>query len=550
MANHPQLPPGFQLDPIQQPQGLPPGFQLDEPEDVPLGEQILGGLQTAGTIASGIIAEPIAGLAGIGAQIGEAVGLAAPGAATRTIEATREALTFQGGEESQRQLQAIGGGIETVSDAITEIPAGLIGLSALATGQGLDAATQQIRDVKQKGISEFLGEAAFEGTGSPAIAAAFKASPAAALEALGLKGLRSSTLIKAKKLPLNAKKAVAEAAPSINQLKQKASQLYAELDQSNVRVKPETFDRFVESLEKTVNKQGINKTLHPDSVSVMRDLNAAKGTAKSFSELNTLRQIAADAASSIVPRDARIGNIILNKLDNGIDALADAAGKQSKGARQLWRRAKVSESIAGMVENAGLAASGLENGLRIEARKILRSAKKKRGFSKKELKVIDELEKGSGAANAAKFLGKFGISEGKATSMLGAAIGGTIGQQLGGKAGAVSALALGQIAKKTAQRLTFGKAKFADQLVRAGGNGRAIAQAYLRNTPKAQRSISELTELLLDPRVTPDSISKISLKTKLIDDAKFFASEIKRRVTQAASVGAIIAPTLNQQQQQ
>ncbi len=490
----------------------------DQPVQEPtLGEQVAGGLQTAGTIASSIIAEPVAGLAGIGAQIGEATGLAEPGAAARTIEGTREALTFQGGEESQRQLQAIGETIAPVTEALSD-------------------------------TQKFLGESTFELTGSPAAAAIAEAAPAAIIEALGFKGLRASTVLKVKKLPTNAKKAVTEAAPSIDQLKTRANQLYTELDQSGVKVKPQVFDRFVESLESSVRKAGFDADLHPDSAAALRRLNKDKGTPKNFTELNTLRQIASDAAGSLKPKDARIGRMILNKIDQGIDSLADAAGKQSKSARQLWRRAKVSESIAGMIENAGLAASGLENGLRIEARKILKSVKKKRGFTRQELKLIDELEKGSGAANAAKFLGKFGVSEGKATSMLGAAIGGTIGNQLGGIPGALAALGLGQIAKKTAQRLTSGKAKFADQLVRAGGDAREITKAYLRNTPRAKQSVSELTELLLDPKVTPESISRLSLRLKIVEDAKFFTEAIKRKSQQTASAGVIASPiAINEQ---
>ena len=199
-----------------------------------------------------------------------------------------------------------------------------------------------------------------------------------------------------------------------------------------------------------------------------------------------------------------------------------------------------------MIENASLAASGLENGLRIEARKILRSPKKSRGFSKAELKTLKELDEGSTAANAAKFLGKFGISEGKATSMLGAAVGGTIGNQFAGATGTAGVLALGQLAKTTAQKLTSGKAKFADQLVRAGGDAREIARAYMRNTPKAEQNVNALTELLLDPKVTPESISKLPIKIKLLEDAKFFSNEIKRKALKAASAGAMAAPSIKE----
>jgi len=355
------------------------------------------------------------------------------------------------------------------------------------------------------------------------------------LPPVGLGGLSKNTIKRSAGLSGNAKKALNEAAPSIKQIKSKVSGLYKELDKSGVKVKSEVFSKFVGDLNKKVNDSGFDVDLHPDSAAVMRRLNKDVGTAKSFSELNILRQIASDAAGSIKPKDARIGNIILKKIDSGIDKLAESAGRDSKGARQLWRRAKVAEAISGMVEGAGLAASGLENGLRIEARKILRSPKKSRGFTAKELKALRDLDQGSTAGNAAKFLGKFGISEGKATSMLGAAVGGQIGNQLAGGAGAVTALTLGQIAKTVSQKLTSGKARFADELVRAGGDGRAITRAYLKNTPASKRRLSELTELLLDPSITPESISKLNFKLKLVDDAKFFANAIKEKSRQSIS---------------
>jgi hypothetical protein len=491
-------------------QSVVPAQEPTQPEQEPtLGQQAVGALENVGALVSGALAEPIAGLAGIGALL--------PGGQTPTeaIESTRESLTFQPRTEvGQAQQQAIGEALQPVGEAI-------------------------------QGASEFLGDNVLELTGSPELATLAATAPTAAIEALGLKGLRSSTLKGAARLPTNAKKAVIQAAPSIQELKTASGNLYKQLDQSGVKIKPEVYDRFVSSIEVKLKKEGIRRKQHPKAFDALQAIKEEAGKSISFSDLNSLRRTAGDAAGNVLDKaDARLGRIILDRVDDGIDRLADVAGKDARGARQLWRRARVSESIAGMIENAGLAASGLENGLRIEARKILRSAKKSRGFTNQELNVLKELDQGSGAANAAKFLGKFGISEGKATSMLGATIGGTIGQATGGAAGAITIPVLGQIAKKAAQKLTSGKAKFADQLVRAGGDARAIAKAYLKNTPKAKQNVSALTELLLDPKVTPESITKLPIKIKIIEDAKFFANEIKRRATTAASASAIAAPSL------
>ena len=265
------------------------------------------------------------------------------------------------------------------------------------------------------------------------------------------------------------------------------------------------------------------------------------------------------AANDVDKTDARLGSIIINELDSGIDKLASQIGGKFREARGLAQRAFKSEDIADMIENASHTASGLENGLRIEARKILKNKKRRRGFTKDELSALSQIEQGTTTANMAKFLGKFGISEGQATSMLGASIGigggGAIGATFGPVGAAIGALtvpAIGQIAKNTAQRITLNNTKFADDLVRAGKNSKDITRAYLKHTPIADRKVSDLTDLLLDVDLTPADIRALpSSKTvagKLSSDAVFFANEIKRRAKQAGSAALIAQPELQEQQ--
>ena len=208
-----------------------------------------------------------------------------------------------------------------------------------------------------------------------------------------------------------------------------------------------------------------------------------------------------------------------------------------------------------MIENASHTASGMENGLRIEARKLLKNKKKRRGFTADETKALKQIEQGTTASNAAKFLGKFGISEGQATSMLGVSIGagggGAIGSAFGPAGAALGAITvplLGQIAKKTAQRLTLDSTKYADDLIRAGKNAKAVTRTYLKHTPVAKRSVSDLTDLLLDQNLNLNDIKSLPKSAtgtaKLVADAKFFAEEIKRRAQQGASVGLITTPTI------
>jgi len=160
-----------------QPQTIPqpvaqPATAQAEPS---FGQQALGTLENVGALVSGAVAEPLAGLAGIGALL--------PGGQTPTeaIESTREALTFQPRTEiGQAQQQVIGETLAPVGEALSS-------------------------------AERFLGEGALELTGSPAIATVAHAIPTVIGEALGLKGLSK---LSGSKSPL-AQKIASEPTPNI-----------------------------------------------------------------------------------------------------------------------------------------------------------------------------------------------------------------------------------------------------------------------------------------------------------------------------------------------
>lgn len=488
------------------------------------GEQALGTLETVAAIGSGAIAEPIAGIVGL--VTAPFIGI---DEAVKNIAATRDLLTFKPrSEESKAQLQAIGETIQPVAGAVSK-------------------------------IESVLGDTVLELTGSPALAAAAHSLPTAALELIGVKGLRGARL-KGVKLSNEVAEAITQAAPDLKTIKSNATKAYNDLDNLGIRVKPQVFERFANKLSNKLKGEGIDPTLHPKSTAAIGRILDDIGQSKKPSELDTLRKIAKDAASSIDPSDARLGNIIVKEIDDALDSLSTQIGGKFEEARALSQRAFKSQAITDMIENASHTASGMENGLRIEARKILKNKKKRRGFSKDELSALRQIEQGTTSANAAKFLGKFGISEGQATSMLGASIGigggGAIGSFFGPGGAAIGALAvpaLGQFAKKTAQRITLNNTKFADDLVRSGKNANDITRAYLKHTPIADRSISDLTDLLLDTNLTPASIKSLpsskSTAGKLAADAVHFSKEIKRRAQQAGSAALIAQPELKETKQ-
>ena len=492
-----------------------------------VGDNLIGSVEVAGTVLSSALAEPASGLAGIVSTI---LGDSKSGA--DTVKLVRDAMTFNPRtKEGKEQLQAVGDFVAPVSDKLSQ-------------------------------AESFLGNSVLDATGSPELAAIAHSLPTAALELLGVKGLKGAKL-KGAKLSDNVSGSIQQAAPDLQKIKKATTAAYQELDNLGIKVKPEVFDRFTDRLQSRIAKEGLSlgspsEQLFPKSASALKTIIGEQGLPKTAGELETLRKVAAGAAKSIDPPDARLGTIIIDEIDTALDSLASEIGGKFKDARGLAQRGFKSQSIQDMIENASHTASGMENGLRIEARKILKNKKKRRGFNTDELSALKQIEQGSTASNAAKFLGKFGISEGQATSMLGVSIGagggGAIGSffgPVGAAVGAITIPALGQIAKSTAQRLTLNSTKYADDLVRSGKNAKAIARTYLKNTPIANRNVSDLTDLLLQQDVDLNSIKSLPTSAegtaKLLADAKFFAEELKRRGQQVGSVGIIATPSVQEQ---
>jgi hypothetical protein len=537
-----------------------------QPENPTITDEVIGGLDTAKTIVSSAIAEPVSGLVGgieaAGRATLNALGFDAgdpTGEGVKTINAVKDFMSLEPSTpEGTRNLKVVGDLVKSGVD-LANIPAsGLIGIGELLSNQGIEQASKSVTDVQTKGLSSVLGQRTLDATGSPELAAIAHSLPTAALEAMGVKGLKGSKLAN-EKLSTNISKAIQQAAPDIKTIQKAKSNAYAALDDFGVRVKAETFDLFADKINARLIKEGVDPTLTPKSTAALKRIVEAKGEAKTLSELDTLRKIAKGAANDIDKTDARLGNIIITELDNGIDKLSSQIGGQFKEARGLAQRAFKSQDISDMMENASHTASGLENGLRIEARKILKNKKRRKGFSTEELVALRKIEQGTTLGNLSKFLGKFGISEGQATSMLGASFGagggGVIGTMfggpIGGVIGAIGVPAMGQIAKNTSQRITLKNTKFADDLIRAGKNSKEVTKAYLKNTPISERSVSDLTDLLMNPNLTGGDVKSLikanSPTSKFLSDTLFFVNESKRRLKQGASTAAITQPDIDKE---
>jgi len=468
------------------------------------------GFEPLRSVVTGMAAEPLAGIAGLASlPFGS-------GRATENIAAIRDKLTYKPeSEEGQKALSAFA---ETVEPVISKLSQ----------------------------AEEGLGDAGYE-SGGPILGAIGKTAPTAALTALGLpkvrSGLKSAGKTVQKSLEkTKVKKLLGESTPSTSELKQTARGIYRELDNSGATINSSSVNRLGGELQSLAKKEGFNRRIHPKVSAALDEINDSTIRSLTVSEVDILRKVTRASARSLDPDEARLGSILVEKIDDFMDNLgpndfvgekAANVGPRFKEARQLWSRAKKSELIEDAIETAKNQASGFENGIRVQFRSIINNKKKSRGFSSEELDAMKKVVRGGTAENMAKAIGKFGFSEGQASGMLLSSLGVAGGAAIGGAPGAVAVPLIGQVSKSLAQKLTRNNAAAANLIARAGKDGSKVVDAYIKSVPKASRNVSDLTELLLRPEVSIKKLKALSIpenatgNAKIVADAVYFAALIK-----------------------
>jgi hypothetical protein len=492
---------------------------LEKPKDVPVVGPIM---ETAATLASGAIAEPVAGISGI------AAGLATGDAesAARAVEGTREALTYLPRTESGKKfVTSLAGFVQPVAEFAGE-------------------------------LETKLGDAAFDATGSPALAAAATSVPTLITELLGAaagKGaLKASKRYKTRLEAGEISRAINESSPTIENLKSSANALYNEIDELGASIDSEAYFNLVDKITEDVLASGMDPDITPKATKALKRFDDLVGEEVSLSQLEKVRAVAQNAARSTEPAESMLGVKMINAVDEMLEN-ADTTGvlttpkhidkenigQRYRAARDMWGRARRSERLQEAFEAARNSASGFENGIRVEFRKILNNKKQSKFFSRDELAEIKKVVRGTKKQNMAKLIGKLGFSEGSATGIIGGTIGVGSGAAIGGIPGAVIVPLVGQVSKKLARRMTANQATFADQIIRAGKNAKKIATAYFENTPDSLRDPAELADLLAQGDISLTELPKTEFLTK----AAKLASE--RRM----QLGGVLAEATEKQEE-
>lgn len=517
------------------------GTEIAERDTVgTIDRAIAGTVEALATVGSSIGAEILAGLGGLGK------------AGTELLFGDLK-LIGQQTPESREAAKRVADTIQGIREAATFQPRTEPGKQAVnAIGQVLEPIGKVFQTAEA-----FIGDRVMKTTGSPALASLAEAVPTIGAELAGF-GLGKGVLKLRRSLKDDAvegeiTKALDEAVPTKEQLFDTSSALYRELDRSDVTVKSEAFRGLTQRLNADAKRKGLSK-LTPESRAILDEFNTildevnATDAPVTLTEMDQLRKIAQSGSPTASRTDKAIASGIVRKIDEFMDtadknALNVPAGQRAditrkfRDAQDLWGRGRKSETIQDAIEEAGKTASGFENGLRIEFRKILRkNSTSKRFFSKEEQAVMQKVIDGSKGANLARFLGKFSPFEGQSTRALttlgGVGVGGAIVPGIG----VVIMPTIGVISSKLAQKMTLGRAEFADTVIRAGRNGRKITGAYLDNVPKKQRDPSELAELLLNPRNSLENLPN----TPFVNQALSIVEENRALLQGVVSGGAVI----------
>lgn len=430
-----------------------------------------------------------------------------------------------------------------------------------AIGRGIGKVVGTVMDPVQH-AADRAADHVLKITGSPEAAAIVQSLPQSALilapelaGAKGLAGTRAAAMEergiasavpkvpKEERLPSSPKKAVSKAAPSVENLKSESRKIYKDLDDAGVTVNQEQYADLVDNINQDVVKEGHHPKLTPKVQGALDAMTEKVGEPMKVSEIETMRKIAGHAKSSMEQSEARLGARMQDHIDDFMDK---QEGPDMPKARNLWGRARRADMIDEAMQKAANQASGFENGIRTQLRSLTNNKKKMKGFSKEDKAAIDKVVQGGRMENLFKLGGKFGFSEGQRTNALMSIVGAGAGGVAGGWLGAIAVPAIGQVSMKLAQRLTKSNSEMANAIVRSGDNATEVAKAYLKYTPKKDWRASELTQLLINPRVDIDSLRNIRGTGPLIDNAKLYAKELKKKgITSAA-----IAQFMNEKSEQ
>lgn len=313
--------------------------------------------------------------------------------------------------------------------------------------------------------------------------------------------------------------ALAKTVKSEDEMRDAAQKIYKYLEGRGVTLDDGSFGDFVKKVGVDAAMEGADDQLTPTTSRVLKRLadTAAEGNV-TFQKLETLRKVAnslpqnpAEADRRLIGRiTAQIDDYVANLVDGDITAgNIEGLSDDILRARKLWATMKKSQRISQAIEAAEDTASGFENGLRIEFRKLLRDKEFARRMTADEKKAIREVVQGTVLGNWLKRVSKIGFGRGQQTNVLGgtvAGIGGALGLGLSGPVGAAAGATIpgvmGKIGSVGSEAITRAAANRARAIAASGGTApRAVSEIpAVANALRALERSAPLQNAVIQPR--------------------------------------------------
>ncbi|MGN7962189.1 hypothetical protein [Brucella sp. 22210] len=297
--------------------------------------------------------------------------------------------------------------------------------------------------------------------------------------------------------------------PTAAEIKQSAN--YGQLNDAmrNTQLTGGAYRQVVGDIWKEAQDFGLTTDLKSRFGGALNDFlkRADQSGGASLYDLELLRRSLRNSAGNTLDKASQaLAGRLVDKLDDVVDALSPSqlsnAGRSAqdvvaslKDARQAYRTGLKGQMIEDAMTKAQSAASGVENGLRTEFRKLVNSPRLARNFTNAEREAIRNVAEGNFTTNTLRWLGSFGVPVDQGRNFLGSLSGGgvgaTVGGLLGGPVGAtVGGFALpaaGTAAKIGSTRSTQNLANIAEALVKSGPQGQGAFSAATAARSEAGR---------------------------------------------------------------
>lgn len=305
-------------------------------------------------------------------------------------------------------------------------------------------------------------------------------------------------------------RAVAEVAPTREQLRDTARSAYQRADDAGVQFSQAGVNRLADEVDRTFLDFGAHPAIQPQAVAALRHLDGLSAGPASLRDLETARRIASNVGGPMNRSERTLGSRMVDQIDDFManpraaevvagDAAAGSAALQE--ARANWAASRRSEIVDEAIRRAegrtSSSGSGgnIDNALRQQFRHILDTPRLRSGFNADEIQAMEALVNGSVGQNAARLAGKFAP-----TGVVSGGAGAALGYQIGGTAGAIAVPTAGRVAKFFADRGTRQQAEFLSDLVRSRPSeaSRGPLAALGRDAGQDQLQAMGLRALLLN----------------------------------------------------